>query len=301
MLASTRRLRQLLRWHRPDVVHANGIKAALMCALATRRVPVIWLKHDFSWDGRLAGIVARLCAEVIGVSEAVTKGLPRRDKVSVVTPGVASPPVDREAGRRVLRDLLHAPADAPVIALVGRLHPQKGHPELLEVVPDLLERVPELRVALIGGEDPSRLEYAAAVRRQVLALGPRVSLLGHRSDALDLVAGSDVVVVPSVRDDRGVGPESLSLVTLEAMHVGTAVVAYGHGGVPEVLGDTGCLVPPGDRRALGEAIFQVLSDAELHARLVEGARARAAERFSLARNTETLKNHYRAAARRDRR
>jgi glycosyltransferase involved in cell wall biosynthesis len=295
MLRSSWRLRRVLHRDRPDVVHANGIKAALMCVLATRRIPVVWIKHDFSWDGRLARIVSRLCAQVVGVSEAVTNGLPRRDKVSVVNPGIAPPPVDRDAGRRLLRGLLDAPAHAPVITLVGRLHPQKGHPELLEVVPELLEKIPDLRIAFIGGDDPSRPDYAAAVRARSAELGPRVRLLGHRTDAHALVAGSDLLVVPSVRDDRGVGPESLSLVTLEAMHAGTAVVAYGHGGVPEVLGDTGRLVPPGDRGALADAIVEVLTDAELRAGLVERARARVVERFTLARSTEKLKDRYRAA------
>lgn len=297
MLRSSWRLRRVLHRDRPDVVHANGIKAALMCVLATRRIPVVWLKHDFSWDGRLARLVSRFCAQVVGVSESVTQGLPEGEKVSVVNPGIAPPPVDREAGRRVLRGLLDAPTDAPVVTLVGRLHPQKGHPELLDIVPRLLERIPELRIAFVGGEDPTSLDYAEAVRRQVAEFAPRVRLLGHRADALTLVAGSDLVVVPSVRDEHGVGPESLSLVTLEAMHAGTAVVAYGHGGVPEVLGDTGRLVPPGNRAALTEAIVELLTDDRLRAGLVERARLRVAERFTLSGSAEKLKDRYRAAAR----
>jgi glycosyltransferase involved in cell wall biosynthesis len=299
MLASTWRLRRFLNRHRPDVVHANGVKAALMCVLATRRIPVIWLKHDFSWDGRLARIVARLCARVIAVSEAVVEGLPRRDNVDVVRPGVAVPDVDRQDGRRLLRDLLQAPADAPVITLVGRFHSVKGHHELLEVVPGLLARFPGLRVALIGGDDPNQLEYAAGVRQQIesLRLGGQVKALGHRRDIVQLIAGSDVIVVPSVRDDRGMGRESLSLVTVEAMLLGTPVVAYDHGGVPEALGDTGYLVPPGDRWALGEAIGTVLSDPRSSDRMAERARERATELFSLSRSIDLLSCHYRAVAR----
>ncbi len=49
------RLRRALRRQAPDVVHANGVKAALAAGLATpgTGIPVLWLKHDFSWDGPL--------------------------------------------------------------------------------------------------------------------------------------------------------------------------------------------------------------------------------------------------------
>ena len=54
------------------------------------------------------------------------------------------------------------------------------------------------------------------------------------------------------------GREGFPYVGLEAMAVGTPVVGYEHGGLPEMLGDCGLLVSPGDRNALGEAILHLL-------------------------------------------
>ena len=300
MLAASLRLRRLIRRHRPDVIHANGIKAALVALPAAGRTPVVWLKPDFAWDGLLTRLVARLCHLVVGVSEAVTEALPRKANVAVVRLGVTPPAVDHAASRAQLRDLLGAADDAPVVALLGRLHPVKGHHELLAAVPDILRRVPELRVAFIGGDDTNEEEYGRGVRQRIedLGLGERVKLLGFVSDALALVAGADVLAVPSVADEHGRGKEGGSFATVEAMALGTVVIAYGHGGLPEVVGDTGVLVPPGDRRALGDAIADVLTDPARRARLGNAAQARAAERFSLERNTESLKHHYRAVARR---
>ena len=300
MLAASWRLRRLVRELRPDVIHANGIKAALVALPAAGRTPVIWLKPDFAWDGLLTRLVARLCSRVIGVSEAVTEALPRRSNIAVVRLGVTPPAVDRSTARAQLRELLDAPADAPVVALLGRLHPVKGHHELLAALPELLRRVPDLRVALIGGDDVGEVEYGRTVREAVEALGAgdRVRLLGFVSDALALVAGADVLAVPSVADEHGRGKEGGSFATVEAMALGTVVVGYGHGGLPEVLGDTGVLVSPGDRRALGRAIAELLTDPERRGRLADAAQRRAAERFSLERNTEALKDHYRAVARR---
>ena len=73
MLASALRVRRLINRDPPAVIHANGVKAALVAALARPRAPVLWVKHDFSWDGPLAALVARRCARVVGVSAAVTE------------------------------------------------------------------------------------------------------------------------------------------------------------------------------------------------------------------------------------
>ena len=73
--AAERRLRRRLRRDPPEVVHANGLKAALVSVLATMgtRLPVLWVKHDFSFDGRLAALVARRCRIVVTVSAAVAE------------------------------------------------------------------------------------------------------------------------------------------------------------------------------------------------------------------------------------
>jgi glycosyltransferase involved in cell wall biosynthesis len=73
-------------------------------------------------------------------------------------------------------------------------------------------------------------------------------------------------------------------------------VAYGHGGPPQVLGDCGLLVPPGDREALAGALLRVLEDDELRARLAECGRRRARERFSLPAMIEAMEARYREAA-----
>lgn len=302
MLLSIWRLRRLLHRQRPDVVHANGVKAALMCVLATRRIPVVWHKVDHSWDRPLAPVIARLCAKVVAVSESVTEALPTGVDVSVVRLGVRAPVFDRDAARRQLRELMAVPLGTPVVSLVGRLHPQKGHNELLAALPRIVERVPDAHVAFIGGDDVHAAGYAAALRQRAdeLGVGSRVKLLGYVPDVHAAIAGSDVMVVPTISEASRT-KEGGSLATAEAMWLGTVVVAYGHGALPEVLGDAGVLVPPGDRRALGEAIVRVLTDSPLRYRLAGAAADRAAEHLCLARNMEVMKEHYRAVVRRGRR
>ena len=63
-----------------------------------------------------------------------------------------------------------------------------------------------------------------------------------------------------------IDPEAGPLTALEAMSVGVPFVATDHGGVTEVLGEAGLLVPPGDADALAAAITRLLDDAALRAR-----------------------------------
>jgi glycosyltransferase involved in cell wall biosynthesis len=301
MLLSGLRLRRALRRLRPQVVHANGVKAAVVCAVATfgTRFPLIWLKHDFSWDGWLARAVARRCDQVVGVSEAVTetfRGATRR-KVHVVHNGLPPLEVDREQGRKTIESLLGSQG-GDVVSLVGRIDPTKGHRELLAVLPELVASRPGLRVAFIGAEHFPHLEFAEELKRELAEHGLEgsVSFVGFREDAVELIAGSDLVVVPSTIDARGMGREGFPYVGLEAMAVGTPVVGYAHGGLPEMLGDCGLLVPPGDRAALRAAILDVLGNEAQREGLAGCGRRRMEERFSLAGMVEAMKARYLEAA-----
>src|SRR4029450_5751428 len=127
ILRSARHLRGALARERPAVVHANGIKAALVSVLATG-LPVIWVKHDFSFDGALARLIARRCRLVVGVSEAVTKTFDRRDKVEVVHNGISQADVDRDTARRRL-DEAAGGLEGEIGGLVGGVDPGKGNGE----------------------------------------------------------------------------------------------------------------------------------------------------------------------------
>jgi len=103
-------------------------------------------------------------------------------------------------------------------------------------------------------------------------------------------------VIPSVPDDQGMGREGFGLVGIEALALRTPVVGYADGALPEVLGACAVLVAPGDRRALGTAIAQVITDGALREDLVQRGRARYEACYRIETTAAIMAAHYGAAA-----
>ena len=297
---SALKLRRELKRLAPDVVHGDGIKGALVATAATAGtgIPVVWLKCDFSRDGWLSRTVARRCRRIAAVSRAVTESFDETalEKTMIVPFGLPEAKVDRAAACAALEQVIGS--GGPVVGLLGRFDPHKGHREVLAVLPELRRRVPGARAAFVGADDPAHPGYREALWAEIAAAGldDAVAVSDFRQNGVELIAGCDAVAIPSVVSRSGMGREGFSLVALEAMGVGTPVVAYEYGGPPEVLGDCGVLVPPGDREALGDGLARVLVDEQLRERLVECGRRRARERFSLSAMIVGMESRYREAA-----
>jgi glycosyltransferase involved in cell wall biosynthesis len=300
VLPAARRLRRVLERQRPSVVHANGVKAALVAVLAARPLdlPVIWVKHDFSWDGALARWIGDRCRMVVGVSKSVTEVFAGRDvDVRVVLNGLPTYSVDRESARGRLLQAIGLGDETEAVLCVGRLETGKGQLHLVEELPRLRRVREHAHLALAG--PPSRFEpsYEGQVRARARELGVEhaVSFLGHRQDAIELMGGADVVAVPTLPYTRPGTGEGFGLVAAEAMAVGTPVVAYRHGGLPEVLGDAGILIEPHDAAGLADAIAGLLADPERREQLAAAGRDRVGE-FELAGVAAAMRRLYREAA-----
>jgi glycosyltransferase involved in cell wall biosynthesis len=197
---------------------------------------------------------------------------------SVIYDGL--PRVPARAERAVARAALGVPEDAFAVALIGRLSNWKGQRELADAISgtDM--------VALIAGDPFPGNE---AVEQELRgARSEQVRLVGFREDIEMVLGAADAVAVPSTR------PEPLGLVALEAAAAGLPVVASAHGGLTEIVrdGETGLLVPPGDRAALAGALGRLADDPVLRERLGEAAARDVRERFSRERMLDELQELY---------
>ncbi|HUF32046.1 MAG TPA: glycosyltransferase family 1 protein [Acidimicrobiales bacterium] len=169
-----------------------------------------------------------------------------------------------------------SPPGPPTIVSLATLDPRKGLDGLVRAFGALVASgapgVPDdLRLVLAGADDAGRPAVDEAVAGLDPAVAARVDLPGAVSDArrAALLRGAAVLAYPSL--DEGFG-----FPLLEAMSVGTPVVASSAGAIPEVAGDAAELVAPGDDAALAAALARVLGDDAHRSTLVAAGRARAA-------------------------
>ena len=110
-----------------------------------------------------------------------------------------------------------------------------------------------------------------------LGLDPSVCLTGFRRDIPEVMAALDVLVLPSIRS------EAIPQVIPQALAVGTPVVASTVGGSPELIrdGENGRLVPPGDSRALADAILALLREPERARAMARAGQAMVQERYTI--------------------
>jgi glycosyltransferase involved in cell wall biosynthesis len=225
--------------------------------------------------------VDRLIAVSEGVRRAYLRiGVPP-ERITTVANGVG--PVHSRIGRAAARAALGLDHRQPVVLTAGRLTHMKAQWHLVDAVPALLSRFPDLAVVLLG-DGP--LREALEKRAAGLGVGGAVRFPRHRTDARQLFAAADVFVLPSRH-------EGMPLVALEAMEAELPVVATRVIGSEEAVeeGVTGALVRPGDPAALAEALGQLLSDPDRRRRQGAAGRRRYLAGFTrerMARDTAAV-------------
>jgi glycosyltransferase involved in cell wall biosynthesis len=191
-------------------------------------------------------------------------------------------------GREDVRRALGIDPGAPLVGVVGRLEPQKGHAYLLEAWADVRRAAPGARL-LVVGDGSLRADLEA--RALAPALRGSVVFTGFRADVPRVLATLDVLTLPSLY-------EGMPLTAIEASAMALPVVATAVDGTPEVVrdGETGCLVPPADPPALAHALRALLADPARARSMGRAGRAHVLARFDLDAQVEATARVYRDAA-----
>jgi glycosyltransferase involved in cell wall biosynthesis len=286
-LSVLRGLGGVVRRLRPDVIHCYNPRTMLYGGLVGRALGVRatvgslsafacltpdgdyrFLPQRLFSTSRRNRLRNRFCCRLMGavvtVSPTLGRNFCRYNGVDARRLRVVSYGVDPERFTRVtpaqiadFRGRFSLPADAIVIASVGRLVEQKDYPTQLRAFALAAGRHPSL-VMLLVGDGPLRPELEKLAAE--LDIAARVRFAGHCDDVPTVLRAIDVFVLASKFEPYGVA-------LLEAKAAGVAIVATRVNEVPEILGDglgdgeTGVLVPAEDPRAMAEAFARLAEDA----------------------------------------
>ena len=278
---SVARLRRLGR--RADVLHAHGLRAGALAALALGRrrrgrTRLVVTLHNLTVGGRLTTLVGdrleRLIARRADLVLAVSPDLAERAQdlgalhVEVAIIPAVSPQQPAEPSTSDAAAAEDAwPRSGARLLTVARLAPQKGLPLLLEAAAILSREVEAGRLTAftwaLAGDGPGREQAAERIAAEQLP----VTLLGRRNDAPALMEAADIVVQTSLWEGQ-------PLTIQEALRAGTAIVATDVGGTAVTARGGAVLVAP-QAQAIAESLGTLLSDSEARSRAVERAQAAA--------------------------
>lgn len=171
-----------------------------------------------------------------------------------------------------------------LVGAAGRLSAEKGFDLLMRAVARLVQQGHDLELCIVGeGDERPRLEALIGE----LGCGERIRLLGYRSDLRDLYEAMDLFALSSIR-------EGLPNVLLEAMAMGTPVLATRIAGVPRLVEDgvNGLVVTPGSVDELVDGMGRLVREPALRQRLAQAGRSTIEERYSFAVRMEKIRDLY---------
>lgn len=273
------RLMKEIRRIGPHIVHTNEGRLHTNWSIPTRLSGRKHLWHHRQ-DPRAFGInkLAPLTASrIVSVSHFALPAKPVRSIAGrydiVRSPFDFSAPLpDPDAARRMILSELALPPETLLLGWFGTLVERKKPVRFVEAVAEIQKAMPDRPVhgLLFGGDDeadPTQrqrcLDMAAA-----RGIGERIHMMGFRHPVRDYMAGIDFYLVTAINEPFG-------RTLIEAMHLGTSVIATAHGGNPEAITDgvTGFLVPPEDPHAFVAPVAKLSADPARLRAVLDAARA----------------------------
>lgn len=287
LVATSRYMARILEQRQVQVVHVHGYKATVYSALARCWYPFAIVKTEHGLPEPMAGrpiqalrdrfyrildifatritgaTVCYVTAELQAHYHYAHSGL----QVITIPNGIA----------RIDRSLSVRPPELSEnvfnLAIVGRLDTIKGHHLAIEAISAAEDMLPDLHLQIIGTGPCEALLRALAETR---GIAHKIHFLGFRRNVYDYIAHCHILLIPSLH-------EGLPYTLLEAMALGTPIIASQVGGLAEVLSneETALLVPPGDIFFLTQSIIRLHNDPALRCRLGSNAQRLQKTHFSI--------------------
>ncbi len=297
------RILRYFGFHRPQLVHTQLEFSDILGTLAARilGIPSVSTIHILDKSAEKKSKVMRLklrwfmlekfCSRIIAVSEKTrshhlkTGGLDPKKVITVYNGiDISRFTETKEFDIKKTKQVLHLPLDNRIIITVAVLREPKGIQYMIQALPKILEQIPDIHYLVVGdGAYGTILKDLSAS----LSVQDHITFAGHRTDIPNLLACSDIFVLPTLGD-------ALPTVLIEALAAGKPIVASNVGGVPEIIenGVNGVLVPPGDPSRLADACLQLLKNKKQARQMILAGGQTVWQRFNVDAQIEQLSKIY---------
>lgn len=271
-----------------QIVHTNDGRMHSSWALPAKlaRIPHVWHHRqdpDAQGVNRLAPLVADRILSVSHFARPSRPILPIDSRFAVIRSpfDFSSAPPDRQSCHDALCAELGVARSAVLLGYFGVLTTRKRPEHFVRAVAAVSKALPDRAVhgLIFGASKDSGPDIAGDCRSLATQLGvsDTVHLMGYRSPAAPAMAGMDALLITALSEPFG-------RTLIEAMHLGTPVVATDHGGNPEAItnGKTGFLVDPDDAEGFVEPVLRLVRDPVLVHQITSSARCNVHESMGLA-------------------
>ena len=291
-LRPIRKLNEIVRKDKIDLVHSQGARADFYARMAGR---ISRIQHNIctiampveGFDVKplrkmiyraLDSFAEQYVDKFIVVSDSLKKTLIEKrripgSKIVRIYNGIELNNYHPDVESVKIRKAWNIPQDAPLIGAIGRMVWQKGFEFLIRAIPEVVQDVTDAKFIFVG-DGPLRGKLGAL--SEEFGVRDKTIFAGFRNDIKEVLSAIDLLVVPSLL-------EGFPMITLEAMAMAKPIVATNIDGITEQITDeeNGILVPPKDHRALSEAILKLIQDKELSKKLGIAAREKVEREFSV--------------------
>jgi len=274
------KLLKILKGKNIDIIHANTRVTQVLATLLNKFTGTRYIStcHGFFKRRLSRRIFPCWGLKVIAISEAVKDHLLedfaiKEEDIRLIHNGID---IDKfkvqspESKAKKKKEL--GLTNGPLVGIVGRLSSVKGHFYLIEAMKNVLEKITDAQL-LIVGDGKIKQDLVNLSRR--LGIDKSVYFISSVADTAQVLSAMDLFVMPSLK-------EGLGLSLMEAMASGLSVIASDVGGIKSLVqdGHRGKLVHPADSAAISGAILDLLADKDKARALGENARRFIRDNFS---------------------
>jgi glycosyltransferase involved in cell wall biosynthesis len=296
-------LYRFMRKNAIRLVHINCLDIRAAAASLLAGVPYIGhlrVIFPFSWRDRW---FVRFSSKTIAVSSAAMKMFCKAQKGCIQKFVIIPNSVDISAPVNAvdLKGMYGFPVDSIIVGAVGRIDPFKGFEYFIEAAVLVRLQVPAARFLIVGditADDPRGKKYLRMLAGLIEEFGLQKDcvLTGFRKDILNIMAGFDILVVPSatIHTPRGLIEEGFGRVAVEGMALRVPVIVSKTGGLPEIVenGVSGIVVSATDAAAIAQAIIDLMQNSAKRLGLAAAGRQRFESMYTCARHLAALEEVY---------